>query len=116
MPRVFIIDDLLGKGTFGQVAKCHKENTSEYFAIKVLIYYTISPTIGHKKLNSLQQSVPNRDRRPESLAAQAERKHHSIMRSVCVLVAHLVSVPSAELHSAGSRQGEQVPGDRSQPD
>jgi serine/threonine protein kinase len=32
----YIVKDMLGQGTFGQVAKCWKEDTEEYVAVKVI--------------------------------------------------------------------------------
>lgn len=33
---IYIVDDLLGKGTFGQVVRCHVMETTNYFAIKII--------------------------------------------------------------------------------
>ena len=42
--RRYVVKDLVGSGTFGQVAKCYTEETNEYVAVKVIknlpAYYT----------------------------------------------------------------------------
>ena len=40
----YVVKDLVGSGTFGQVAKCYTEETNDYVAVKVIknqpAYYT----------------------------------------------------------------------------